>query len=269
MQPHRLPRPRRRLPVPAHDRRRSPRSRCSTRAVTRSRAPRRRAGCGRSGTTGWRRSPRASRRSKSSRASCPRRRLGSGSTPAPKTLRDRLRGGDFAAERDERLDRMRDEARRLDGARERVRAGRHGARGRARSARPRPRRRIDRPRRRRGGGRPSVRRCARAGRRARARRRSAAAASLIVVPGRRPARSSPHRSREKVAATTPGRLTITTAGSGSTPAFATSRATARSLSALIATNPARAALAAARASRRTTASTAAPGIETLTTTTRL
>ena len=74
---------------------------------------------------------------------------------------------------------------------------------------------------------------------------------------------------EKVATATPGRFTITTAGSGSTPVFATSAETARSFEALNGTKAAWLALAADRASLRTTASTAAPGIETLTTTTRL
>ena len=74
---------------------------------------------------------------------------------------------------------------------------------------------------------------------------------------------------ENVVATTPGRFTMTTAGAGRTPVFATRPDTARSFAALIATNPARDAFAPARASRLTIASTAPPGIETLTTTTRL
>ncbi len=49
--------------------------------------------------------------------------------------------------------------------------------------------------------------------------------------------------------TTPGRFTMTTAGMGRTPVFATSAETARSFVALTATNPARDAFAAERASR--------------------
>ena len=119
--------------------------------------------------------------------------------------RRRLRGGDFAAERDERLDRMCDEARCLD------RVGKvYGPAGTGvalgRSARPRPRRRSVRPRRRREAGRPSGRRCARGGRRARARPAAGARASLIDAPARPPGRSSPASVTENVATTISGPL---------------------------------------------------------------
>ena len=93
-----------------------------------------------------------------------------------------------------------------------------------------------------------------------AHRRRASAIACAIVPA---------SATEKVATTVPGRLTITTAGSGRTPVFAIKPDIAVSFRALRGTNAARPRCAAARASLRTSASTAAPGIETLTTTTRL
>ena len=152
VQPHRLSRPRRHLPVPAHvggDRRacraarepRRDRARCGgeRHAVALGRRPRE----GRLGPHVHRRARAGSflaqdRKSASAEFPVARRSLKASASRPRSLLRlsglEALRGGDVAAERDERLDRVRDEACRLDRAREGVRACGDGCRTRA--ARP-------------------------------------------------------------------------------------------------------------------------------------
>ena len=115
LQPHRLPRARSASTSSCACPRTSPRSPSATRRATRSRAPRWRTACGRCGTTASRRSPAASPRSRSSPASC----LSVGARHASPYVRSRRRH--VAAEGDQRLDRVRDEAGRLDRAAEGVR----------------------------------------------------------------------------------------------------------------------------------------------------
>ena len=107
---------------------------------------------------------------------------------------------------------------------------------RARSARPRPRRRSDRPRRPRGGGRPTGRPCARAGRTARVRGllRECGFAHRRCLQ-RRPARSSRHPS-PRTSQRPPGALDDRRPPDPATrPSSRRARDIARSLSALIAT----------------------------------
>src|SRR4029079_11872911 len=145
--------------------------------------------------------------------------------------------GDVAAEGDERLDGVRHEARRLDRAREGVGACR---RRRGRPVRPDlgldqtavavvdRTKQCDRSTVEPGMADVQLASRCRPESSGLAHLRASATACAIVLAS----------VTENVATATPGRLTTTTAGSGSTPVFATSAETARSLDALSGTNAA-------------------------------